>query len=88
MYLNSVPVSTLSGGIEEILQHGQNGFLVPHADEKKLAALIGELYHNPKRLQSIGAAARATALQAFSLDTMEKELLDFLEETTRHRQRR
>jgi len=88
MYLNCVPVSTPSGGIEEIIRNGQNGFLTPHADEKKLAALIGELYHNPKRRQSIGEAARATALQVFSLDTMEKELLNFLEETTRHRQRR
>jgi len=88
MYLNCVPVSTPSGGIEEIIQNGQNGFLAPHANKKKLAALLGELYHNPKRLRSMGEAAHETALQAFSLERMEKELLDFFVKITMNRQRR
>ncbi|WP_449258398.1 glycosyltransferase [Chlorobium limicola] len=86
MYLNSVPISTPSGGIEEIIKDGENGFLVAHADKKKLAALIGELYHNPKRRQSIGAAAHETVLQAFSLERMGKELCDLIMETTRNMQ--
>lgn len=86
MYLNCVPISTPSGGIEEIMRDGENGFLVAHADKKKLAALIDELYHNPKRRQSMGTAAHETVLQAFSLDRMEKELLDFIVENTRKKQ--
>ncbi|MCF8216973.1 MAG: glycosyltransferase [Chlorobium sp.] len=86
MYLNCVPISTPSGGIEEIMRDGENGFLVAHADKKKLAALIDELYHNPNRRQCIGAAAHETVLQAFSLDRMKKELLDFIVETTRKKQ--
>jgi len=87
MYLGSVPVSTPSGGIEEIILDGENGFLVPFADEKKLAAVIGKLYHNPQHRKAVGSAAHITVTQLFSIPRMDKELLEFLTEMTLNRQR-
>ncbi|MEE9904491.1 MAG: glycosyltransferase [Chlorobium sp.] len=87
MYLGSVPVSTPSGGIEEIILDGENGFLVPFADEKKLAAVIGKLYHNPQHRNAVGSAAHITVTQLFSIPRMDKELLEFLTEMTLNRQR-
>lgn len=87
MYLGSVPISTPSGGIEEIMLDGENGFLIPFADEKKLAAVIGKLYNNPQYLNTVGSAAHETVTQLFSIPRMEQELLDFLSEMIRNKQR-
>jgi glycosyltransferase involved in cell wall biosynthesis len=54
------------GGLPEIV--GDTGVIVPPEDVDALAAAIVELARAPERVRSLGAAARARALSAFSPD--------------------
>lgn len=86
MFLECVPVSTFSGGADEIIEDGENGFLVDYGDQEKLAAILGELYRNPASRRSIASAARRTASQKFSISGMKQEILDFCTETRSKKQ--
>lgn len=81
MFLECVPVSTFSGGAAEIIEEGENGFLVSYDDQEKLAAILNELFLNPERRRSVAAAAKRTASEKFSISSMEQEILDFCTET-------
>ena len=50
------------GGCSTLIQHEVNGFLLPDNDPFMWACLINNLYGDQVRLQSIGSAARASAL--------------------------
>jgi teichuronic acid biosynthesis glycosyltransferase TuaC len=54
-------------GIEEIIEHGANGWLVNPGDVKDLAHAFSELLPNPMLRNEIGNAARRTILQGFTL---------------------
>lgn len=80
MFLECVPVSTYSGGADEILHHEINGFLIQYGDEEKLAKILSKLYHNPALCQSIAHEAKRTVLKKFSTSLMQAEIIDFLRE--------
>lgn len=63
-------VVTRSGGPQEIIDDGQNGFLVPPADADALALKITELLRNPGRAEEIARSARAKVGSAFSVERM------------------
>ncbi|NTV61878.1 MAG: glycosyltransferase [Chlorobiaceae bacterium] len=86
MFLECVPVSTFSGGADEIIEDGENGFLVTCGDQEKLAAILEELYRNPASRRSIASAAQKTASQKFSISGMKQEILDFCTETRSKKQ--
>lgn len=86
MFLQCVPISTFSGGAEEIIQNAKNGFLVSYGDEETLAAILSELYHNPTIRQTIAHTARRTISEKFSTHTMQKNILEFCTETVSNRQ--
>lgn len=77
MALHCAPISTLSGGADELIDDGRNGFLVRYGDEKRLAEIFGELYKNPAKVASVAASAHETILQRFSIERMRKDLLKF-----------
>jgi len=52
-------VSTRAGGMEEVIEHGRNGFLTPCCDPDELAGLILRLSRNRQDLKKNGAAGRA-----------------------------
>jgi len=52
-------VASAIGQIEEVIQHGRNGWLVPPGDATALAHAVMELRRNPSLRAALGAAARA-----------------------------
>jgi len=54
-------------GIAEIIQHGSNGFLVGPNNERELALALAMLLRDEPRRLSLGAAARDTILDRFTL---------------------
>ena len=63
-------VSTYVAGIPELVVPGENGWLVPAGDVDSLCdAMMDCLGATPARIQAMGRAARAKALERHSVDT-------------------
>lgn len=80
MALGSVPVSTFSGGADELISDGRNGFLVHYGDEAHLASIFSDLLRNPEERQRLAANACETVTQQFSTERMRTDLLEFCSE--------
>lgn len=64
---SGVPVVVSSaGGLPETVQHGESGVVFENGDVNGLAAAVLDLLGDRRRLQTMGAAARAWAIQQFS----------------------
>ena len=69
------PVIACQGqGIEEIIQHGTNGFLIDPGDVQSLGSIISTLLANPQLREYIGRHARRTILQSLTLAHQAKRL--------------
>jgi glycosyltransferase involved in cell wall biosynthesis len=60
-------VSTRRGGPSETIVHGETGFLVDPGDAEGFARHVIELLRNPELKARMGAAARARAVEKFSI---------------------
>jgi len=66
---SSLPViGSKVGGIPELVQHGDNGLLVPPADPESLARAIEQLVDNPEALRQMGTRSRKRVEENFTLD--------------------
>jgi glycosyltransferase involved in cell wall biosynthesis len=54
-------------GIAEIIRHGENGFLVGAGNVKELSLLLAMMFRDPQGRNNVGAAARDTILDRFTL---------------------
>jgi glycosyltransferase involved in cell wall biosynthesis len=61
-------VATRISGIPELVEDGENGFLVPPRDPEALADALARLASNPELRRRMGRAARAKVLQEFDLE--------------------
>lgn len=55
-------------GVDEVVEDGLNGYLVPDGDVEGMAGRIVELLRQPERARSFGLAARQRALERFNAD--------------------
>jgi glycosyltransferase involved in cell wall biosynthesis len=60
-------IGTSIGGIPEVIQDGENGFLVPPDDPEALANCIERLIRSPQVAHHIASAARSTILQFYDV---------------------
>ena len=66
----AVPVIASNiGGLPEVIRHGENGLLVEN-DEAAIAGAIRQLLDHPEEARQLGAAARRTVLERFSVGRM------------------
>jgi glycosyltransferase involved in cell wall biosynthesis len=63
-------VATAVGGTTEALADGQSGVVIPPGDPAAMAAAIGRLLDHPGIARELGARARTTIAEKFSLDRM------------------
>ena len=68
------PIATAAGGPLEIIDDGVNGVLVPPGDVGALTREVMSLLAAPVQTRALGAAGRARAVEAFSLDRMVAEM--------------
>ena len=72
----AVPVIASNvGGLGEVIRHGENGLLVEN-DEAAIARAIRILLDNPEQARQIGAAARRTVIERFTVDRMVASTLE------------
>ncbi len=61
-------VCTAVGGIPEMINHGESGYLVPPKDPQQLAARLVSLLSDPQNAHRMGRAGRNRVEAEFSLD--------------------
>jgi Glycosyl transferases group 1/Glycosyltransferase Family 4 len=72
----AVPVIASNiGGLGEVIRHGENGLLVENR-EAAISAAIRTLLDHPGLARQIGAAARRTVIERFTVDRMVAGTLD------------
>jgi len=67
-------------GIDEIIQHGKNGWLVGSRNWQELAEALYGLLPNVEFRQRMGAAARQTVLNGFTLAHQAERLAQVYQE--------
>lgn len=73
-------ISTLHGGIPELVEDGISGFLVPERDADAIAAKLSYLISNPQMWPSIGLAGRAYIEQHYDLNKLNDELVEIYQQ--------
>ena len=72
----ALPVlSTRVGGVPNVLDEAETGFLVPVGDEAALRDRAAQLRADPETNRAIGARARDAAVTKFSADRMQRDYL-------------
>jgi L-malate glycosyltransferase len=67
-------VATSVGGLPEVVEDGQTGYLVPPSNVTALSKRLRLLILDPKRRRAMGAAGRERACNHFSADRMVAEI--------------
>ena len=75
MALSKATVASDTGGIPEVVSHGQTGLLVPPRDAGELASAITTLLKDPARRERMGAAGLERVKRLFSADAMVEKTL-------------
>ncbi len=68
-------ISTLHGGIPELVQNGVSGYLVPERDVSALSDCLEKLLSEPERWSDMGRAGRAYVEQHFDLQCLNDRLV-------------
>ena len=67
-------VGTAAGGIPEIITDGRDGFLFPVRDDAALAGILADLTRDVALRARVGAAARATVLERFTIQVQARAI--------------
>ena len=68
--LEKATIASNAPGIDEALEDGVSGFLVPPGNAEALAGLIEQLLEDPQLRRQMGAAGRKRALETFTIPAM------------------
>ncbi|WP_398325085.1 glycosyltransferase [Vulcanococcus sp.] len=68
MACGAVVVGSANGPVDEVIQHGHNGLIVPFSAHDQLAATLLQVLADPAGHAPLGLAARATVEQRYSLE--------------------
>jgi starch synthase len=78
-----VPViASKVGGLPEVIQHGENGFLVEN-DAQEIANAIHLVLADSKLARRMGDAARQTVIDRFTVDRMVRRTMEVYREVYR-----
>jgi glycosyltransferase involved in cell wall biosynthesis len=78
-------VSTSSGGIPEIVEHGRTGLLVARGDAKELALAISQVLEDPALGRAMGEAGRQRVIEWFTWDKSARRLADLIQNVSHAR---
>lgn len=69
------------GGIPDIVEEGETGFIVPSHSPEALAERIAFFIEHPEQCAAMGKAGKEKFLREFTLDRFENRMKEILEET-------
>ncbi len=72
-----VPIATRAGGVPEVIDHGNTGFLADVGDVETMSRYAIELLSDETRLREMGKRARAVASDRFCSTKIVKQYEDF-----------
>lgn len=78
-------IATAVGGVGDVVQEGQTGFLVPPADPDALAQAIVRLWNSPEEARGVAGRAAARVREAFSSQRMLESYASLYREVARGR---
>jgi teichuronic acid biosynthesis glycosyltransferase TuaC len=81
MASGKVAIGCTGQGIEEVIRHGENGWLIPPNGRKELIEGLRVLLRDDLRRRQIGAAARETILESFTMVQQAQRLLTIFQES-------
>jgi glycosyltransferase involved in cell wall biosynthesis len=67
-------VASSTGGVPEVVRHGETGLLVPPGDEIALADMVVTLLRDPDRAEAMGQAGHIRVSALFSEEVMMQQL--------------
>jgi len=73
-------IATRHGGLRELIQHGQNGLLVPPIDANALATAIAYAESHPDHMRRMGMAARNNYLTSYTPERNYEQLMQIYHE--------
>lgn len=74
-------IGCLGQGIEEVIRHGENGWLIPSNGREDLVNGLRLLLRDEAQRRRIGTSARETILQSFTLEHQAQRLLTIYRES-------
>ena len=80
-------IATNTGGLPELVQEGQTGWLVSPADPAALADRIRALLLDPERRRRMGSAGLARVRVSFSVDRMVRTISNIYDELLADREK-
>ena len=81
MAMEKIVVGARSGALPEIVDDGENGYLIDPDDDRQLAELILDIFElDEKEKSAIGKRARAKVLENFSMEKMIDETIKIYKE--------
>jgi glycosyltransferase involved in cell wall biosynthesis len=85
-YAAAVPVvGTAVGGVPEVIDHGESGYLVPPGDPEALARSVSEALGSEGRRQAMGQSGRDRVLDQFTFAAQASQYERLFEQVTNHR---
>ncbi len=72
-----VPISTRAGGVPEVIDHGNTGYLADVGDVETMSRYAIDLLNDEQRLREMGKRARAVAMERFCSTKIVKQYEDF-----------
>ncbi len=79
MLLERPVVATRGGGVEELVEHGVTGLLVPPGDAQALAGAVRHVLSHPQEAAALARRARRRAMRLFALEGMIDRIAQALE---------
>lgn len=79
LLLEKPVVATRVGGIPEIIEHRQHGFLVPPGDSESMATALLEILRSPELGRQLARCGRQRVLRDFTVDKMVDKTLAIYE---------
>ncbi|WP_009631386.1 glycosyltransferase [Synechocystis sp. PCC 7509] len=73
-------ISTLHGGIPELVENGKSGFLVPEKDADAIAQKLTYLLENPEVWEAMGKAGRAKVEEKYDKEKLNDELVEIYQQ--------
>lgn len=75
-------ISTMVGGVSQLIKDDYNGYLIPIGDENTLAEKIEILYNNRKKVETMGQNLYEDVAANFSSDSMAEQHVKIYKEIT------
>ena len=73
-------ISTLHGGISELVEDGVSGFLVPERDADAIAQKLAYLIEHPEVWEGMGKAGRMRVEEKYDMNKLNDELVEIYQQ--------